>query len=323
MKRTALLALFVLVAAGFVPARAEQVWDNKDVQGPFDLKRFAQDKRSGDALRFKLVTHERWTVADVKRGGFAIRVDNDGDRDADRFVLIEWERDRDGTGGHLRARVTTPDGTFVDGQPAHHPTDYHLVVWLDRRDLGIDKGSFRTNAYSVLYADYCDTDGCRDPIPDEGFMKVAFGGLCRTREPDITGTAGDDKIETTGRNVVVAGLGGDDVIRVESGSVIACGDAGADVLIGGRRRDRLYGGAGNDELRTEATKSRPNLAYGGRGDDLLYGGSGRDRLFGQAEGDYLEGRRGDDHLDGGGGQDDLDGGGGTDTCLSGRRVGGC
>lgn len=322
MKRTILIAVVVLLA-GLVPARAEQVWDNKDVQGPFDLKRFAQDKRSGDALRFKLVTHERWTVSDVKRGGFAIRIDSDGDRESDRFVLIEWEKQPDGTGGRLRANVTMPDGEVIDRQPARHPTDFHLVVWIDRRDLGIDKGQFRTNAYSVLYADFCPDEGCRDPIPDEGFMKVAFGGLCTDREPDITGTTGDDRIETRGRKVVVVGLAGDDVIRVDRGSVIVCGDAGADVLVGGGRTDVLYGGTGVDEIRTGATGSRPNRAYGGRGYDLLYGGPERDRLLGQAHADYLEGRRGDDYLHGGGGGDDLDGGAGNDTCLGGRSLDRC
>lgn len=320
MRRTGIILLVLLMATGI--GRAEQVWDDEDVRGPFDLKWFAQDRREGDALRFRLITHEPFTVNDVKRGGFAIRVDSDPDDDYERFALIEW-KDSSGPGGDLRARVTKPDGTVVDRRPVRHPTGTKLIVWLDRRKLGVEKGGFKVNAYSILYADYCPDDGCRDPVPDEGRMTVGFGGRCTTREPDITGTPDDDKIETRGRKVVVAGLGGDDVIRVERGSVIACGDAGADVLIGGDRTDRLYGGSGADDLRMNGAGQRPNQGYGGRGNDLLFGGRDRDRLFGQANDDYLEGRAGNDHLDGGGGNDDLSGGSGTDTCLNGRRLGGC
>ena len=312
----------LVLALCVAPAGAEQVWDDEDVQGPFDLKWFAQDRRDGDALRFRLITHESFSVNDVKRGGFAIRVDSDPDSDYERFVLIEWEN-TPGPGGELRARITKRDGTVVDTQPVRHPTGTKLIVWLDRRKLGIEQGGFKTDAYSILYANFCPDDGCRDVIPNRGRMTVGFGGTCTDREPDITGTPGDDRIRTRGRKVVVAGLGGDDVIRVERGSVIACGDAGADILIGGNRTDRLYGGTGGDELRMSAAGQRPNRGYGGRGNDLIYGGRERDRLFGEANNDYLEGRAGDDHLDGGRGRDDIHGGAGSDTCLDGRRLGGC
>ena len=316
-----LVALFVATTANPV-ARAEKIQDGEDVRGPFDLKTLVQDERKENLLHFALQTHGEWTVQDVKRGGFAFRIDSDRDRDFDRYVLVEW-RNQEGPGGRLRARVVKRDGTLLAKEPAKHPKPRRLSVWIDRRDLGIEPGMFHLDAYSVLYADRCPDDGCRDLIPDKGRLAVNFGGECAGKEADIVGTKGDDEIHTDGKRVRVDGLAGEDVIKVDSGSVIACGGDGRDVLVGGDGRDRLFGGPGNDEIRTRGTARRPNRALAGPGHDLVFGGDEDDRLFGGPGDDYLSGRGGDDVVDGDRGDDDLKGGPGVDECRDGQDLGGC
>ena len=316
------IAVFLIAVIAAPAARAERTFDDKDVRGPFDLAALSQNDRRDNELLFALVTHEDWTIEDVKRGGFAIRVDSDPDKDWDRYIIIEW-RNAPGPGGKLRARVTLPDGEIIDRQRAHHPRPRRLSVWLDRRVLGIDQGIFTINAYSVYYGDRCPDDGCRDPIPDTGRLKVAFGGLCQSREPDIVGTAEPDVITTRGRRVVVTSLAGNDKIKVERGSAIFCGGTGDDLLVGGGRFDYMNAGPGDDIIRVLGTGRRANQGYGGPGQDLLYGGDDSDQLFGGGGPDYLSGRGGDDFLNGGRGNDDAEGGGGTDTCRSADNLGGC
>lgn len=321
-KRIAFLLLAGLVASSAVPALAERARDGDDARGPFDLASLIQPKRDGDRLLFVLTTHEGWTVDQVRSGGFAIRVDSDKDDDFDRFVLVEWT-DGSGPGGKLRARVVLPTGETIATAAARHPKPRRLKVWLNRKTLGIRPGAFHIDAYSVYYRDWCPEDGCRDYIPNGGRLKVAYGGLCAGREPDIVGTTGDDKIRTRGTRVVVVGLSGDDVITVERGSAIVCGGKGRDVLTGGRWADLMAAGGGDDYISLGATGKRPDQGFGGPGNDLLYGGRGPDRLWGQADDDYLAGRAGSDYLDGGRGNDDLSGGRGSDTCINGRDAGGC
>jgi len=320
MRRLPLFLLSVCVALASTPASAQRVYDDKDVRGPFDLASLSQPERNGDNLLFALRTHEGWKVSDVRSGGFAIRVDSDKDRDFDRFVLIEW-RNTSGPGGKLKARIVLPSGETIGQEPARHPKPRRLRVWIDRKKLGITPGAFRINAYSLYHSDRCPNDGCRDYVPDDGFLRVSFAGPCMGREPDMTGTPGNDKIVTRGRRVVVSTLGGDDLVRVDRGSAIVCAGAGRDALLGGSRSDILSGGSGHDEVSLRNTRRRANRGYGGPGNDVLYGGRRADRLFGQGGDDYLEGRRGDDYLDGGDGRDNLAGGPGDDTCTGGRRRG--
>ena len=317
------LVALVVAATALAPAQAERTFDRKgDVRGPFDMRALSQNKRRDNDLLFALVTRDPWKIDRVKEGGFAIRVDSDRDSDFDRFVLIEW-RNAPGPGGKLRARIVLPTGEVVDRVPAFHPKPRRLSVWIDRRDLGIEPGAFRINAYSIFYGDRCPDDGCRDEIPNKGRLRVAFGGLCADVEPDVVGTPDDDKIRTRGRRVVVASLGGDDVVKVERGSAIVCGGRGRDVLVGGGRADHLDGGRGPDTIRVLGSGRRANEIFARAGNDLLYGGDDADRMFAGRGDDYLTGRAGDDFLDGGRGDDDIRGGSGTDVCRNGTSMGGC
>ena len=78
------------------------------------------------------------------------------------------------------------------------------------------------------------------------------------------------------------------------------------ICYGGRGRDHLEGGCGDDRL------------HGGRGRDHLEGGCGDDRLHGGRGRDHLEGGCGDDHLYGGRGRDILEGGHGHNHLNGGR-----
>ena len=72
------------------------------------------------------------------------------------------------------------------------------------------------------------------------------------------------------------------------------------------RPDMVYGGAGNDSL------------SGGAGNDMLDGGAGNDTLLGGTGDDMLTGGAGNDSLNGGAGADTLEGGAGSDTFVWGN-----
>jgi Ca2+-binding RTX toxin-like protein len=82
------------------------------------------------------------------------------------------------------------------------------------------------------------------------------------------------------------------------------GGAGDDVLVGSGKRNRLNGGAGDDEV------------YGGAGDDVLDGGDGDDQVFGEDGDDGVFGENGADVLDGGDGADFLSGWAGNDLIFN-------
>ena len=85
----------------------------------------------------------------------------------------------------------------------------------------------------------------------------------------ITGTAGNDVIDTLGASPGVTGgaaTGGDDVIAGFGGADTLAGGNGNDVILGGDGADTLAGDGGNDTL------------AGGRGADTIAGGDGVDLL---------------------------------------------
>ena len=83
------------------------------------------------------------------------------------------------------------------------------------------------------------------------------------------------------------------------------------LLSGTDKPDKLYGGAGDDEIRGLGAKDQ---LIGGLGDDVIYGGPGGDSLR-----DYVssEPAGGDDELYGGAGNDELEAEKGEDVLYSG------
>ena len=99
---------------------------------------------------------------------------------------------------------------------------------------------------------------------------------------------------------------GRDVIKGGSGNDVIYGGRGADFLGGGNGNDTIYGDRGNDFI------------SGGKGSDRLFGGSGNDTLCGCKGNDFLRGGRGNDILNGERGNDILVGGFGDDTLTGGK-----
>ena len=91
-----------------------------------------------------------------------------------------------------------------------------------------------------------------------------------------------------------------------------------EILIGGKGRDSLVGGAGDDLL--IGGNSRDTLSGFG-GNDTIIGGKGQDILIGGAGDDLLKGGKGQDILVGGAGDDLLIGGKGRDTFVLAAREG--
>ncbi len=93
------------------------------------------------------------------------------------------------------------------------------------------------------------------------------------------------------------------------------------IATGTQGRNRLIGGAGNDQIRSLSGRDRLNGGNGddnlngGRGNDIVLGGVGEDTVVGGNGNDRLRGQDGDDLIIGGRGRDLLWGGDGNDTFL--------
>ncbi len=93
----------------------------------------------------------------------------------------------------------------------------------------------------------------------KGFTDInykIFGGM---------GTAGDDVLYGTSKDVLMNGFAGNDYIR---------SDIGNDTIYGGDGDDRIYAGTGND------------IIYGGSGYDVIEGNAGADKIDGGTESDW-------------------------------------
>ncbi|WP_143549339.1 calcium-binding protein [Rhodopirellula bahusiensis] len=81
-------------------------------------------------------------------------------------------------------------------------------------------------------------------------------------------------------------------------------------------RVEVYGGDGNDDVSADRTLTIPVRLYGGAGDDELRGGAGNDFLDGGAGDDRLNGQSGNDVIVGGYGADRIDGGFDDDLLIA-------
>jgi Ca2+-binding RTX toxin-like protein len=128
---------------------------------------------------------------------------------------------------------------------------------------------------------------------------------------------GNDVVDTTALpalfDVSFLGDKGDDVAHL---------GAGNDFFNGAQDRDRGYGGAGNDWIRTGLADDH---IAGGDGDDYLAGVDGHDTIHGNDGNDRLYGIAGNDSIVAGRGSDQVSCGTGVDSAsvTSGDRVIGC
>lgn len=111
-----------------------------------------------------------------------------------------------------------------------------------------------------------------------------------------------------------AGAGDDQVIGAGGNDRIGLGD-GNDRANGGLGDDEIFSGAGNDVVRGDGGD---DAIYGGTGVDRLFGGAGSDTVYGGDGGDTaIDGGLGDDMLFGEAGDDTIDGGAGADIINGG------
>lgn len=128
---------------------------------------------------------------------------------------------------------------------------------------------------------------------------------------------GNDVVDTTALpalfDVSFLGDKGDDVARF---------GAGDDFFNGAQDRDRGFGGAGNDWIRTGIADDH---IEGGDGDDYLAGVDGHDTIHGNDGDDRLYGIAGNDTLVAGQGMDQVNCGTGVDSAAvtTGDRATGC
>ena len=134
-------------------------------------------------------------------------------------------------------------------------------------------------------------------------------------EPDVDciGTRHDDELYgTKGRDRIVA-RAGDDVVIGRAGPDDVYGGKGADRLEGGNGADDVEGNGGDDVL-----LAGPKLGDH-RHEESLYGGAGDDEIRSDGDGDWMEGGAGDDSLYGTKLRQRFEGGAGDDT-LYGRSA---
>ena len=161
----------------------------------------------------------------------------------------------------------------------------------------------------------------------------------------ITGTAGDDTLDSgPGNDTLYAGAG-DDLVRGSLGRNLLYGEAGSDTLVGGGGSDTMVGGSGNDRYEVDsiddavielsgegidAVESPITWTLGAGVENLILAGasavdgagnSSDNRITGNGAANALSGGAGDDVIDGAGGNDVLDGGAGSDTYVFGRNSG--
>ncbi len=144
----------------------------------------------------------------------------------------------------------------------------------------------------------------------------------------LRGQNGNDSLNGSNGEDTLYGGQGDDTLIGEDGSDLVYGDDGNDVIDTGGRSgrplpdidypglypadptplndlDTVYGGAGNDTIRT------------GDDADLIFGGLGNDNIDGGIDADTIFGGQGNDTIVGGEGSDSIEGGTGDDLIYGG------
>ncbi|WP_318843216.1 Hint domain-containing protein [Gemmobacter serpentinus] len=138
---------------------------------------------------------------------------------------------------------------------------------------------------------------------------------------------GDDTIRSGLGDDTVYGGNGNDSIDGGPGDDSLDGGAGNDTIIGGPGSDTVDGGDGDDVIDTSAPIPRPDIDYPGLWPadtdpnddrDLVYGGAGNDTIRTGDDADTIYGGSGNDHIDSGVDADVVDAGDGDDTVIGGE-----
>jgi Ca2+-binding RTX toxin-like protein len=237
----------------------------------------------GDTLILDSVSSDDGTVTDNGDGTVTFTPNAGFTGDATISYVV---RDPSGLTDTGMATVTVGAGPMLDG-------------YVDGTDDG----------------DLIDEDYTGDPdgdVIDGGDSIFPTPG---TDDDYVRAGGGDDTIYAGDGSDTVEGGDGDDYIDTDNGSLapdLGYPYADSDPLgydpdaDPEDDRDLVYGGAGNDTIRT------------GDDRDTIYGGDGGDVINGGLDDDYIEGNDGDDRIVGGEGNDSILGGTGNDTIYAGN-----
>ena len=204
--------------------------------------------------------------------------------------------------------VTDPDGLTDDG--------VLTVLVRDPARDGIVRGTDDANLIDVNYIDPFDADrvDAGDAILDDDAPE----------DDRIRAEGGNDTVFAgLGNDTVFAGLG-DDEVYGGVGDDDLRGNEGEDSLFGGEGSDTVYGQQGDDLIDTGSSIQLPDIDYPGLyladtdpndDRDLVYGGLGNDTIRTGDDADTIFGGGGNDSINAGVDADLVFGGAGADTVL--------
>jgi Ca2+-binding RTX toxin-like protein len=146
-----------------------------------------------------------------------------------------------------------------------------------------------------------------------GLRNDSFDGSAASKPMTLLGNDGTDVlVGGRGRNTIDGGNGNDSLRAV--GASVFYGQDGNDRIIAGNGDDTIEGNGGNDII--DAGGGSDDV-FGGAGNDTVNAGAGNDRVWGEDGNDGLVGGDGDDTIEGGGGIDGISGNDGLDTLRGG------
>ena len=139
----------------------------------------------------------------------------------------------------------------------------------------------------------------------------------------LAGGAGNDRLLGGDGNDIITGGNGVDTIFGQAGDDVMTGGAGNDFFFGGEGSDSHFGATGIDTVSYLASSSGVTLNMetgGSSGDAAGDSYNSIERIFGSGHDDSLTGGNGDDTILGNGGADYLAGGAGNDSLNGGAGV---
>ena len=256
--------------------------------------------------------------------GFVRFVDEDGEPTGETIEFIEIEDfledgNRDGTvfGTNGDDVIDTAydgdnDGDFVDNDDAILPGDE-----------GDDDLIYARSGDDTVRA------GEGDDLVFGGFGDDSISG--GNGDDELRGNQGDDILSGAAGDDSLRGADGDDTLFGGSGDDSFNGGRGDDSVVGGSGSDTVFGFDGDDTIDSSTphpgqfdnpypglpTDPDPfndrDIVYGGAGDDNIRTGDDRDTIFGGTGNDTIDAGIDDDDINGGEGDDTIVGGEGNDV----------